>query len=607
MTTDTITGTITTGVTLSSASYTNPVTIASGASITGAGGGANAVYSNQSAWTVQNDGTISGGAYNGVLFDGVGGVITNDLTGSIGGNAYGVFITGPEGAVENAGSIGGGVGVYIGQGTDASVSNAGTIAGGASFGVWLAGANATLENSGTIVGGESVYLAASSNNRLIVDPGAVFVGDVVANASAANTLELASGASTGTISGFGDQYQGFQAITIDSGASWDVAGSLSAFQGVTIEGFDSDDKLDLTGLAFNAGDTADLNHGTDVLTIKDGGGHTLGTIQLAGDFNGDFFHLLDDGNGGTFVEDDETPCFCRGTNIRTPRGEASIETLGIGDLVMTADGPLPVKWIGRRSYRDWQAVGNHDVQPILFRAGSLADRIPARDLLVSPQHAMFLDGMLVPACHLVNGISILKLEDMEQIDYFHLELERHAVIFAEGAAAESFADDDSRDAFHNAHEYRALYPDQPRRRFVEYCAPRVEDGYALDVLRRALAARATRLRPNRKAARTPAQQGYLDRATRTMVEGWALPPTGDEPVMLAIVVNGAVVGQTFADRYREDLKSAGFDGHCSFHFILPQPLSPELSHRIEVRRESDWTLLHGGPVTLSPAVARAAA
>src|SRR5262249_6879595 len=153
--------------------------------------------------------------------------------------------------------------------------------------------------------------------------------------------------------------------------------------------------------------------------------------------------------------------FCRGTRIRTPKGEVAIEALEIGDLVAVAGGPaLPLKWIGRRSYRDWQAAGKPEVQPGLFKAGSLADHIPARDLRASREHAMLLNGVLVPARHLVNGVSILKLEDMEQIDYFHLELERHAVIFAEGAAAESFADDDSRAAFHNADEYRALYPSE---------------------------------------------------------------------------------------------------------------------------------------------------
>ena len=603
MTTSTITGTITTGVTLTGASFTNPVTIAAGASISGT----DAIYAAQN-WTILNDGMVSGDTTDsGIHLDGGGGAVTNSASGSIGDGAYGVNITGATGTVVNYGSIGGGnTGVYVGQGTDALVRNAGTISGDGLFGVSLTGTDATLENSGVITGSYAAFLDADTANRLIVDVGAVFGGVVQANATAANTIELASGA--GTLAGLGSDYVGFQTVTIDSGGSWDIAGSLSGFAGVTVEGFTSRDTIDLTGLAFDSGDRADLNPSTHVLTIRNSGGGVLGTIQFDGSVTGDFFHLLSDGNNGTFVEDDETPCFCRGTHIRTPKGEVPIEALRIGDLVTVAGGPpLPVKWIGRRSYRDWSAVGNTGVQPVLFKAGSLADRVPARDLLVSPEHAMLLDGMLVPARHLVNGISILKLEDVEQIDYFHLEIERHAVIFAEGAAAESFADDDSRDAFHNADEYRALYPNERRRRFVEYCAPRVEDGYALDALRRALATRGARLLPTAKAARTPVQQGYLDRATRTTVEGWAVVPSG-EPVMVAIDVNGAVVGQTRADCYREDLKKAGIGGgQCSFHFVLPQPLSPELSHRIEVRRVSDWTLLHGGPVTLSAVALRNAA
>ena len=335
----------------------------------------------------------------------------------------------------------------------------------------------------------------------------------------------------------------------------------------------------------------------------------LASIQFDSGIGSDTFKLLSDGHSGTFLEEsDYTPCYLKGTLIRTAGGDRRVETLHIGDLVATADGGLlPIKWIGRRSYRDWPAVGNADAQPVLFKAGSLADGIPARDLYVSPEHAMFIDGVLVPAHLLVNGASIVKTSGLDDIQYFHLEFDRHVVIFAEDAPAESFVDDDSRDAFHNADEYRALYPDEPRRRFVEYCAPRVEDGYALDALRRALATRGTRLLPTAKAERAPVQQGYLDRATRTVVDGWAIAPDG-EPVMVAIVVNGAVVGQTFADCYREDLKKAGIGGgYCSFHFVLPQPLSPELGHRIEVRRVSDWTLLHGGPVMLASVMMRAAA
>jgi hypothetical protein len=416
---------------------------------------------------------------------------------------------------------------------------------------------------------------------------------VKANSLADNTLELTATNGAGTITDFGSQFQGFQTITIDSGASWDVAGSLSAFQGVTITGFDTDDKLDLEGLSSDVGDKVDRNG--DVLTITDSGNHLLGTIQLSGDFTGDFFHLVDDGNHGSYLEEDTTPCYCRGTRIRTPAGDRRVEDLRIGDLITTLGGEaLPLKWIGRRSYRDWQAVGNEDVQPILFKAGCIADLVPARDLYVSPEHAMFVDGMLIPARHLVNEASIVKMQDVETVDYFHLEFDRHVVVFAEGAAAESFVDDDSRMLFHNAEEYRELYPDEPRGQDAEFCAPRVEAGYALEAVRRALAARALRLWSD-GAADSP-RLGYLDRATRNMVEGWAV---GDGPVRLAVVINGAVVGQTLANRPRGDLERSGL-GDCGFRFTLPQPLSSELGHRIEIRRESDWSLLTDASVTLKP-------
>jgi len=486
-----------------------------------------------------------------------------------------------------------------------SIHNSGYI--GGATGVREGGTNATLENAGIIhaTGGMAAYLYATGSNRLIVDAGAQFTGGIVkAKASTGgNTIELTSGASAGTISNLGYQYLGFGTITIDADAAWTVAGSILNFSTVTVEGFNNHDRLDLQNLTFSAGDTVSFDDGTNLLTIKDGGGATLETITLDDSADGHTFKLVADTGNGTYVEEsDFTPCYLKGTRIRTPRGDRAVEDLRIGDPIVTMGGAaLPLKWIGRRSYRDWLAVGNEDAQPILFKAGSLADRVPARDLYVSPEHAMFVDGMLIPALHLVNGVSIVKMRDVEEIDYFHLEFDRHVVIFAENAAAESFVDDDSRMLFHNAEEYRRLYSNEPSRR-AEFCAPRVEDGPALEALRRRLTARAARLRPDRKAAQPPAR-GYVDRATRTLVEGWA---SGERPVRLAILVNGAVVGETLADRRRADLKASGI-GDCGFRFVLPRPLSPELAHRIEVRRESDWLPLHGGPVMLRPAPGGSAA
>ncbi|HEX4507193.1 MAG TPA: Hint domain-containing protein, partial [Alphaproteobacteria bacterium] len=329
------------------------------------------------------------------------------------------------------------------------------------------------------------------------------------------------------------------------------------------------------------------------LTILAADGTTvLDTIQLAGNFAGKFFHLSDGGSDGTYVTEDSTPCYLRGTSIRTAAGDRRVEDLRIGDLIVAHGGEaLPLKWIGRRGYRDWLSVGNAEVQPILFKAGSLADGIPARDLYVSPEHAMFLDGMLVPAHLLVNGRSIVKCEGRDDIEYFHLEFDRHVVIFAERAAAESFVDDDSRMLFHNADEYRRLYPNEPRRRFAEFCAPRVENGPGLTALHQALAARARRLRLSGKAMAWE-RRGKVELRTRTMVAGWAYSGADAGPQALAILANGAVVGRVIADRYRSDLAAAGIGEGChGFQFILPKGLAQDIDHRIEVRREVDWSLV----------------
>ena len=183
-------------------------------------------------------------------------------------------------------------------------------------------------------------------------------------------------------------------------------------------------------------------------------------------------------------------CYARGTMILTDRGEVAVEDLVIGDKVVTFDGASePIQWIGHRTYADRFLRGQRHLLPILIRNGALSDNVPSRDLSVSPAHAMFIAGVLVPASHLVNGSTIVQDMEAESVQYFHVELAAHRVMWANGAASETFVDDESRQMFHNAAEHAALYPAVEPQPAV-FCAPRVTDGFELEAIREAIDARA---------------------------------------------------------------------------------------------------------------------
>jgi hypothetical protein len=152
-------------------------------------------------------------------------------------------------------------------------------------------------------------------------------------------------------------------------------------------------------------------------------------------------------------------CFLRGTLIQTLEGEIAVEEPTIGILVETLNGPLPIKWIGRQRFRKDSASWHWSVAPIRVARFALSDHYPRRDLYLSPRHSLLIDDFLIPAERLVSGRSIVQTDsdDSHVIDYFHISLETHQVVFAEGAPAETLLVTIGRKHFANFAEYERRY------------------------------------------------------------------------------------------------------------------------------------------------------
>ena len=498
----------------------NPVTLTSTAKLTPSAAAAYALYGaggTGKAWTITNAGVINAGTNGNGIQLGAGGVyvgsstITNQAGGTISG-AYGIrmyntaasSITNQAGAkitatnnravyFNNTGTlINSGIisapalnnqqGAVLMESGGTIINNVGgTISGG--FGVILLGSG-TVTNAGTIAAGSTsayaVELGSGGGSRLIVDPGAAFIGKVYGGNG---TMELASAASAGSLTV--TNFTNFNTIAFDTGAQWTLTGSTSNLTGA-ITGFTRHDTIDLKGFV-----AVSETFASNALVLTNASA-AHATLHLQGSFATSDFILASDGSGGTYVE---AACFAAGTRIATTRGRIAVECLREDDTVRLAAGSTaPVQWLGHRRVDCARHPRPWDVWPVRVRAHAFGANRPARDLLLSPDHAVFTDGVLIPVRYLINGASVVQ-EQVAEVGYWHVELPCHAVLLAEGLACESYLDTGNRAAFENAGAATALHADfAPRGQALEIwqreaCAPLVMSGPALVAARRQLIAR----------------------------------------------------------------------------------------------------------------------
>ncbi len=237
---------------------------------------------------------------------------------------------------------------------------------------------------------------------------------------------------------------------------------------------------------------------SETATLKDGGGSSLGALTFSGNFTGHSFVTQQFGTTTEITLD--AACYAAGTRIATPQGMVAIQDLMVGQEVITAAGAVrPIRWIGHRRVACRAHPRPQDVWPVRIAASAFGPGLPVRELFLSPDHAVFVDGVFIPIRYLLNGATITQ-EPADEVTYWHVELPQHDVIFAEGLAAESYLDTGNRGAFENGGSGVQLHPDFARRADFalrlwdsEGRAPLVRDGTPLAVVRARLLVRAEAL------------------------------------------------------------------------------------------------------------------
>ncbi len=457
--------------------------------ISNAGGITGGVYGAQLGGhfgTVVNTGNISvtkssgigvGLGFGGTLVNGFGATIAGALDGVAGGLAPSVIDT-----VVNSGLISGSVadGVSLSPFSRVTNESQGSIIGHAT-GVYIYAG--TVTNDGAIAAGRFAVSfggagAVGNPNLLVLGPGSQLAGSVVSHGYSVLELEAGSGA----LGGLGASIGGFSTVAFDTGAQWTLTGvNLSGFSGV-VTGFAHGDEIVVPNAYVASygfvGDVLELTSTAAVTTdLTLAGTPPVQVTQYAGN--------------ATITS---IACLVAGTAVLTPSGEVAVETLREGDPIVTPSGVARLRWTGRTVVPLSRHKRPEEAAPIHFEPGCIAPGVPHRALRLSPDHALFLDGALVQAQALVNGASIRREVSSRDIAYHHLELDRHDLMFAEGAACETYLDTGNRGVFDGEAGVRPLHADfSAGHDGGGACGPLLLAGPSLAARHRRLRERARRL------------------------------------------------------------------------------------------------------------------
>ena len=326
----------------------------------------------------------------------------------------------------------------------------------------------TVQNADTVTSTGSVVVSSTGsltdnnagNTDLVYVQGGTFTDT---NANSADTVNMSDGGTfvfSTNVGSFGNATFGGGVQTMLPGATVDVINS----SGASTSGFSI------------AGNQLQLDFGGGLESIN---------LNFASTNMTDLSVTTSPTNPSEFVI---TVCFTSGTRISTTRGGVAVEDLAVGDLAVTASGEArPICWIGRKRVER----PRRDGWPVRVMAGAFGENRPARDLFLSSGHAVCVDVLgevFVPIEQLINGATIARVE-VPEVTYWHVELESHDVLLAEGLPAESYMDCGNRTWFGRDHG-RLQAVDPGRDPTANYARPFVDRGPVVEAIRQRLTARA---------------------------------------------------------------------------------------------------------------------
>ncbi len=432
---------------------------------------------------------------------------------------------------------------FTGAGTTTSWFNPNNWAGGVSPGSLVnAGETVTIPTGTAAITGTAV-----TDNGLINVTGSTTALNAATSIAGNGTVFIDNGGHFTLSNTAGND----ASLTVDFGTHgtslapnmFDVNNNQTGFGG-TIGGFGINDQIVLgnsTEPTPTSANNVSLNYNstTGELVVSDtvGGSIVTESLHLTGTFDTTPANTLHDSVGANGISV-YVACFAEGTRILTSRGEIAVEALAVGDQVVTArkDAPAtrPITWIGQRSIAlDWHPQRSK-VEPVRIQAGAFGDNQPARDLVVSPDHAIFVGNRLIEAKYLVNGASIRRDTSARRVHYYHIELDQHDVLIAEGLATESYINDGNRGMFTNGGEPMVLHPDFAATPMALRCAPLLNEGAEIEAIRAALR--------DRVMASGFTMTDALDASL--VVGGLVLAPLASEPGLLRFALPDQATGAT---------------------------------------------------------------